>query len=259
MLELAFRKLGEGPPLIILHGLYGSGRNWLSFARSVSERYTVYLLDLRNHGKSPHTSSCTYGEMAQDVMGLVAREITEPFYLLGHSMGGKVALQCLKMGLTPEKLVLVDIAPRKYPPDYHRSLLERLLALDLSQYQERTALDSALEEAIPQPHIRQFLMTNLRRTAEKHFYWQCNLSALSASIEEITRSPVLTAEQVFETCPLLVLKGGLSPYVEPQDIMAYASCFPQLQLETFPTAGHWLHADVPEAFKRAVLYFLTKE
>jgi esterase len=255
---LTYRQLGSsGPALICLHGLYGYGRNWNSIARQLSAQFRVILPDLRNHGKSFHAEPWDYAAMAQDVAELAKHLELESFSLMGHSMGGKVAMQyALSSGSTSlEHLVIVDIAPRPYEADYHRGLLQALLNLDLAAVQEREDADAALAEAIPEAKVRSFLLSNLVRT-EAGWAWQFNLPLLHDRIELITAN-IDASSAPFSACPVLFIAGSDSDYVSPKDEPQIKALFPQARLEWIADAGHWVHVDQPDALLKSLLSFMS--
>ena len=252
-MELHFRTLGDGPPLIILHGLLGSLHNWLPLARKFAERFKVFAVDQRNHGLSPHSPEFGYDHMARDLHELMNAQGLTSVHVLGHSMGGKTAMQfALLYPDQVEKLVVVDISPRAHVPR-QSGTIQALLALDLGKFQHRGELDVALAESVPDEELRQFLLTNVARNKTGAFHWKANLSA----IWENRR--LLGAALEFErTCtkPALFIRGGKSDYVTKADLELIQRLFSHAVLETIPGAGHWVHADAPEEFFRTVSGFL---
>lgn len=257
---LNFRQLGEqGPALILLHGLYGSGRNWASIARRLAADYRVWMPDLRNHGSSFHAQSWDYPSMAQDLEQLRQALQLERFALLGHSMGGKVAMQyALDYGQALEQLVIVDIAPKPYGADYHRGLLQALSQLDLGQLSSREEASQQLAAAIPEADVRAFILMNLQRTAAG-WQWQFNLPVLQAQLENITGNLSLEGRQPFDSCPVLFIAGERSDYLKPQDLPAVRAYFPQAGCEWIANAGHWVHAEQPDALLSLLKSFLGSQ
>ncbi|MDQ7041738.1 MAG: alpha/beta fold hydrolase [Rhodothermus sp.] len=256
--ELAYRSYGvEGPPLLILHGLLGSSGNWHTLAsKAFSPHFRVFTLDLRGHGRSPHARPIDYPTMAADVLAFMEAQGLKQAHVLGHSMGGKVAME-LALG-APERvdrLVVVDIAPRAYEPR-HRTILEALQAIDPVRYDSRQAIDQALATYIPEAPIRQFLLKNLQfDAATRRYTWQMDLKGLSRYYDRI--SAAIDNGRQF-TRPVLFVKGARSDYITENDLPHIRRLFPHARLVTIPAAGHWVHADAPDAFAREVLAFLTE-
>jgi len=256
--DLAYRSYGtDGPPLLILHGLLGSSGNWHTLAgKAFSKYFRVFTLDLRGHGRSPHAQPIDYPTMAADVRAFLDAHDIARASVIGHSMGGKVAME-LALG-TPERidrLVVVDIAPRAYPPR-HQSILKALQAIDPTRYESRQTIDKALAAYIPEMPIRQFLLKNLQfDPATRRYTWQMDLEGLMRSYDRIN-APIANGRQF--TGPTLFVKGERSDYITDEDLPAIRQLFPAARLVTIPGAGHWVHADAPEAFAREVLTFLTE-
>lgn len=252
-LELHYTVQGEGPPLLILHGLYGSGSNWARHAGRLAERYRVLLPDLRNHGRSPHHPDMSYPAMAGDLRRLLDREGLETALVLGHSMGGKVAMT---LALTsPERvaaLVAADIAPVDYGNHGHAELIAALRALPLAELESRQAADRALAAAVPSAMVRQFLLTNLQRR-DGGFQWRIPLTILADQLPLIEGFPSLAARY---PGPTLFLHGADSDYVSAAHEPTIRGLFPAARLEALPAAGHWLHVERPEAFAERLEAFL---
>jgi esterase len=242
--------VGEGEPLVILHGLFGSARNWASIARRLAEIRQVHALDLRNHGNSPWADSMSYEEMAADVAASIEGVQRGPVDLLGHSMGGKAAMV---LALTrPElirRLIIVDIAPVPYPHDEgFGRYLAAMRAIDLSRLQRRADADAALATAIPDPTLRAFLLQNLV-SQHGHFRWRANLDAIGANLPAITGFPD-TGEPF--TGPTTFIAGERSDYIRPRDEIAIRRLFPEARLVEIGQAGHWAHAERPDRFVELV-------
>ncbi len=255
-MKLHFRSLGGGPALILLHGLLGSLDNWLPLGRQFAERFTVLAVDQRNHGLSPHSDEFGYDLMAHDLHQFMHDQGLTTAHLLGHSMGGKTAMQfALLYPDQVEKLVVVDMAPRAYAP-VHTEALAALQALDLETHQRREDFDEALATQVPDAELRQFLLKNLRRDMAGAFHWKVNLPAIWDNYRHLNAA--LTVEGQF-TKPALFLRGGQSDYVQDADLELIRRFFPDAELRTIPEAGHWVHADKPEEFLGRVLEFLTRD
>jgi esterase len=235
------------PPLVILHGMLGSSRNWQTTGRDLAEKYHVLALDLRNHGDSPHASEMSYAAMVEDVIGwLDAQQLTR-VTLLGHSMGGKVAM--LLACRHPERvagLIVVDIAPKDYRWPAHREEFAAMNELDLASLESRAAGEQAFESRISDWAMRKFLLTNLARTTDGRWQWSINLPVLTAALAALESNPLTPADQF--AGPTLFITGGKSRYVESGDHAAIRGYFPAAQIETLPAAGHNPHIDAREAF-----------
>ena len=242
-------------PILILHGLFGSGRNWHTIAKTLSLQRSVYCLDLPNHGASPWRETMTYTEMALDVLDLIAVLDLGAPTLIGHSMGGKVAMT---LALTrPElvkSLIVVDIAPTAYNHDF-LPYLRALGALPLETLASRQQANTLLSAAIADPILRGFLLQNLERNADG-WRWRCNLAALERCQADLLDFP--SFDNASYHGPTLFIKGEDSSYIHPQLFDGIASLFPKAQRATIPDSGHWIHAQNPEAFLTTVSSFLTQ-
>jgi len=251
-MKLNFRKVGTGPPLVILHGLFGSADNWFSIARELDKEFTMYLVDQRNHGDSPHDDEWNYEVMVEDVRELLDVEGLVKVHLMGHSMGGKTVMNfALKYPERVEKLIVADIAPRYYPV-HHESILEGLNSLDLKTISSRKEADDALANYISEPGIRQFLLKSLGRDADG-FAWKINLPVITKNIENVGEA--LPEGESFEGLTLF-LAGANSNYVQQKDLPEILEFFPNYELEFVQNAGHWLHAEQPHAVVEEIRKFL---
>jgi len=255
-LPLHVAALGEGPPLVVLHGLFGHGGNWAAIARRLAETHRVLLVDLRNHGESAHDARMDYPAMAEDVAAVVDGAGGSAA-VVGHSMGGKVAMTlALASPGRVSRLVAVDIAPVAYPPTL-RAYAEAMAAVPLRPGMRRAEADAALREAIPDAAERGFLLQNLR-LGEGMPSWRCNLPAIIAAMGAISGAPPCAGGALWEGEALFV-SGERSGYVEARGRAAALARFPAAAFVVVPGAGHWVHADAPAAFLRAVLPFLAGE
>jgi pimeloyl-ACP methyl ester carboxylesterase len=237
----------------LLHGLFGSSDNWHSIAARLEQSFHVFALDHRNHGRSPHSPEMDYPVMAADVDRFLAAQQIESALVIGHSMGGKTAMQlALHFPQRVQKLVVADMAPRAYAPA-HDKIFAALLALDLPQYQTRGQIEEALAPDIPNPVLRRFLLKNLGRGDAGQLFWKINLRDLARNYWHL-REPV--AGNVPYPGPALFIRGGKSKYLLPEDEPLIRQWFPAAQIQTIPEAGHWVHADQPAEFLRLVLNFL---
>lgn len=252
-MELNFKSFGNGPALIILHGLFGSLDNWVSHARQLAETHSVYLIDQRNHGKSPHDPLWDYETMAEDLEAFMDQQGIYQASLLGHSMGGKTVMQfAMLFPERIEKLIVADMAPKAYPP-HHTEILETLVSIDLSQFESRQAVGSFMEARIPELGVRQFLLKSLGRDEHKSFRWKFNLEVIYQNYPSILEAIELNFP--FEG-PTLFLSGGQSHYVSPGDHEMILAAFPQAKFAVIEQAGHWLHADSPTEFLKEINIFL---
>ncbi len=252
--KLNYEVLGSGKPLVILHGLFGSGRNLRAMARHFAETHTVYLVDLRNHGNSGHADSMTYPEMAQDVSMLLAGIEAEPLSIIGHSMGGKVAMACALENLVPiEKLIVLDIAPVSYHGNFV-DIINALLELELESLESRKQASERLAVPIPEANLRLFLLQNLVQ-GDTGFRWRINLPGIRDSLADIGGFPAYSNQRSFDHHALF-LGGADSNYILPEHHEKILSYFPGARLENIANAGHWLHADQPEQVNQSMYNFL---
>ncbi len=252
-MNLFSRKSGQGKPLIILHGLFGSSDNWFSLAKVFAEHFTVFLIDQRNHGQSPHTDEFNYKLLTEDLNAFIEENNIEYPHIIGHSMGGKTAMNfAVKYPAKLDKLIVVDIAPKKYPV-HHDHILDGLHDIDLNTLTSRNVADQLLSHHITEPVVRQFLLKNLARTSENKFEWRVNLHAIDEHIEEIGAG--MQYEGQF-TGPALFIKGKRSDYYSSGDEEAILKIFPSSKFITLNT-GHWVQAEDPKAFAETVFNFLN--
>jgi esterase len=254
-MNLHFEVVGSGPPLIILHGLLGSADNWRSVSRRLGAHYQVFAVDLRNHGRSPHSDIFDYDVMTADLREFTEQQALRRIMLLGHSIGGKVAMQfALDYSEQVNRLVIVDIAPQPYELS-QRYILEALLSLDLTRYKSFTEVDAALAEKISDKSLRQFLLKNLARDENGHLLSKIHLAAIDRNYDKLGRG--LAPERTFDR-PTLFIRGGRSNYIGDDDAPLIRQIFPQAAIATVPEAGHWVHVDAPEEFFQTVLNFLNR-
>ncbi len=252
-MKLNYKEVGEGSPLLILHGLFGSSDNWISIARKLGEKHKVYIIDLRNHGDSPHSNKFSYKVMANDLKEFIEEHSITTFDLMGHSLGGKTAMYyATQYPKLVNKLIIVDIAPREYPV-HHDAIIEGLKAIDLNSIKSRNDADTKLAEYVPILGVRQFLLKNLKRTTEG-FEWKINLEVIQHEIEEVGKS--LPADAHYDK-PTLFIRGGLSNYILDDDTELINTHFNDAKLVTVKGASHWVHAEKPDAFINEVNLFLA--
>ncbi len=252
---LSFREYGAGPPLLILHGLFGSSVNWASMARRLSDQYRVLCLDLRNHGDSPHAAAMGYPDMVADIERFMDDHGLASAVVLGHSLGGKAAMAlAIDSPARVGKLIVVDIAPVTYSHSY-ALIVRALRGLDLSTVTSRTQADGLLAPALPDGRLRQFLLQNLAPD-DGGYRWRLNLDAADQYEPEIKGFPAGEAAEPYagET---LFIRGALSDYVSPEHYPTIRRWFPIARINVVAHAGHWVHVEQPDAFQEAVKAFLT--
>ena len=249
-MKLFFRQVGEsGTPIIILHGIFGTSDNWLGIAKQLSENHQVFLLDQRNHGQSPWSDEFDYLVMAADLKEFIEDHHLQNPILIGHSMGGKVVMQFeLLYPNIAQKVVVVDIAPKFYPV-HHTQILNGLNSLDLKNLQSRTEANEHLKRFEEKEGVRQFLLKNLYRNENNEFAFRINLKVITKNIDVVGHE--LFHKNPSNT-PTFFIKGEDSNYILPEDHRLIAEIFPNFELIEIPNAGHWVQADQPEAFLKAL-------
>ena len=237
--------------LIIIHGLFGMSDNWNSLGKKFAEHFRVHLIDLRNHGRSPHSALFNYDVMCNDILEYLNENQIQRPILLGHSLGGKVAM---KFAFTHpeliEKIIVADIAPRKYNTDFHENLLLKLSELELLDFSSRSDLEKKLSESIKDATVRSFLLKNLFRNENKEFAWRFNIKVLSNQLTNIQED---TFVKGYCDVPTHFIRGEKSNYVTDEDLKKIKKHFTQFTVATINDAGHWLHAENPEGFYNQVL------
>jgi esterase len=253
VLNLNYRVWGSGNALIMLHGLFGSGVNWQSIGLQLSQQRSVFAPDLRNHGDSPHSPDFGYEAMSEDLNAFMTRQHVERAVLMGHSLGGKIAMAFADR--FPEKtegLIIADIAPKPYPAG-HRDILNALIQLDLSRIKSRKEALDALAPAIPSLPVRQFLLQSLRRWADGRYRWKINLDAIDRHLDRLGQGPRLMNQYPGRA---LFMRGGNSPYITDADAKRIRRYYPNARIVTIDGAGHWLHFDAPEKTIAAINSFV---
>lgn len=252
-MDLNFKVFGEGKPVIILHGLFGMLDNWQTVAKKLADEYMVYIVDQRNHGRSPHLPDFNYTLMAEDLQIFMESQWIYEAIIVGHSMGGKTAMRfALDYPEMVEKLVVVDIGPKQYPAG-HDLIFESLLSVDLSTVKSRQEVATILSKKIPDQGVVQFLMKNLSRTKQDTYEWKMNLPAIFKNYSNILAP--LSVKQVFES-EALFIRGEKSPYIQDKDWPSIHNVFPKASLITIPGAGHWVHAEQPQLLFNALSEFI---
>lgn len=247
--------LGEGQPFIILHGFLGMSDNWKTLGTQYSENgYEVHLVDQRNHGKSFHSEEFNYDVLSEDVIRYMDHHNIDSAYVMGHSMGGKTAMQlATSYPKRVTKLIVADIAPRYYPP-HHHFIFNGLSHLDFDTISDRREADKELSKHIKEKGIRQFLLKNLYWEEKDRLGFRFNFDVLKERMEEIGEN--ISSNAVYEG-PTLFLRGDRSEYIQPDNFAEIKRHFPQADIETIDKAGHWLHAENPKQFYDKSFSFLN--
>ncbi len=251
-MQLNFKKVGEGEPLVILHGLFGSLDNWMTLAKKLGEHFEVFIVDARNHGQSPHSEEFNYDVMADDLYEfLMQHHIVDPI-VLGHSMGGKTAMQfAMNYPNKLEKLIVADIAPKAYPV-HHTVIIEGMLSLNFDVINTRKKADEQLSKFIDDSSTRQFLLKNLYWIEKERLAWRFNLPTIDKNIEIIGRG--LENISTFEK-PTLFIRGEKSNYITEKDYDPIRKIFVNAEIETL-NSGQWVHAEKPTEFLQILGSFL---
>lgn len=254
-MELNYKIFGDiGEDVIILHGLLGSLDNWQTIAKQLSDVYRVWILDQRNHGRSPHSTDMSYQNMADDLKEFMEHHGMTHAHIVGHSMGGKVAMTfALAYPDFTDQLIVVDIGPKSYEGD-HIPILEAMLDIDPEIYKERKEIEGEFSEKIHSQKIVQLMMKNLGRDSDG-FFWKPNVKVLYNVYRELMDNPLKEREFAGKTS---FIKGENSDYIEPEDLDSFRKFFPQAQLYVVPASGHWLHAEQPEYFVSLLLEILSE-
>jgi len=269
-MNLFYREEGEGFPLVIVHGLYGSSDNWLTVGKKLSSRFKVYMIDQRNHGRSPNSQEFNYEVLKNDLADFFDQHNIEKAILMGHSMGGKTAMSfAADYPERIEKLIVVDIAPKDYfllkdESQYflHKNILEAMLNIDFTRIESRKDVENYLLERIDSIPIVQFLLKSVNRNKNsKQFEWRLNAQVLYDNLDEVIsginarwfddRLPIFNY-------PVLFIKGADSNYILPEDYQSILHIYPEAIIRVIPNAGHWLHAEQPQLFMEVLEQFLKK-
>lgn len=271
-MELNYREMGEGEPLIILHGLYGSSDNWMNIARELAGSYRVFLPDQRNHGHSPHSETHTYEAMREDLREFMDRLQLSGAHILGHSMGGKTAIYfAAAYPGRVKKLIVVDIGPSAYPQLTgssatalsHLNITQALYNLDTDNVHTLREADQQLAEAIPYLQVRQFLLKNLKKNKQTGRYqWLLNIGAIRNELPNIMDGldpERYSGDTAIRSMPVLFIRGERSPYIDDRQADDIRTVFPQARIESIEDAGHWVHAEKRKPFLKLVNHFLEQE
>lgn len=256
-MQLNFKQIGEnGKPMIILHGVFGLLDNWLGISKTISDHgYNVFLVDQRNHGRSPHEGPLDFATFASDLKEFIDQHQLENPVLIGHSMGGKTIMEyAVTYPGTYDALVVVDIGPKAYPI-HHTKILKGLNAIPIDQIESRNQADEILSEYEPILSVRQFLLKNLYRKDEGGFGWRFNLPLLTSDMANVGQE--IKSKERIET-PVLFIRGERSNYILDEDMEGIQDLFPNARLETIAGAGHWIQAEQPKAFVATLFNFLDE-
>ncbi|NOU49193.1 alpha/beta fold hydrolase [Pseudoalteromonas sp. JBTF-M23] len=251
---LNYSQTGQGPNVVLIHGLFGSLDNLNIIAKALSEHFTVTNVDLRNHGHSFHDDAMDYPTMANDILALMDHLGITDTHLVGHSMGGKVAMQVAMLAeQRVNRLVVLDISPVAYHAR-HEAIIHGLNAVSKSpQLNSRSEADKLMAQDIDEPGVRQFLLKSLTKNSESRFTWRFNLAVIAANYNKITSNINETHSCL---CDTLFIKGNNSDYILPEHKSAILRCFPKAKAKVINGAGHWLHAEKPQAVNRSIIDFL---
>lgn len=252
-MELYHQHFGEGRPMIILHGLFGMSDNWVTLARRFAEDYSVHVIDQRNHGRSGWHEVFNYEAMADDLAGFMETHQMDSAILLGHSMGGKTAMQfALDHPEKTDRLIVVDISADEYQHK-HDVFIDAMLSIDLDKFTKRSEASNALKEKVDDQRIRQFLMKNLHWKDRSKLGWKANLEVIQENLPEIFRA--IDSSVPYDK-PSLFIRGGESLYIRQKHIPRIKKLFTKAKVETIEGASHWLHAEKPDEFYQLVMQFL---
>lgn len=254
-MKMHFRKYGAGRPIIILHGILGNGDNWTSLSRKLAGKYEVYVPDFRNHGLSPHSDQFSLDVLKEDVFRFMEdHHIIKPI-VIGHSLGGKVAMHmAFDQPARLAALVIIDIGMRHISPFKDQlALLNTIIAIDPSGFVSRNELEYVIAQRIKIRRLQKFLLKNLRRTAKKQFEWKVNAGYIKQNLDKVLVD--VEPKNPFNQ-PVLLIKGGESPYLPDEEIILMSQTFSDLNLEIIESASHWVHADQPCEFYQCLKNFL---
>lgn len=244
-----------GTALLVFHGLFGMLDNWGGFGKEMGELFPVHLIDLRNHGKSFHSSEMSHDDLALDILHYMEFHQLKKINLLGHSLGGKAVMQfAIKYPDKVKKLIVVDIAPKAYPP-HHQGIIKALETVDFEKVNTRQEVEELLQQYIPEKSVIQFLAKNLYWTEDKKLNWRFNLKILAEKYTEFVSNAIKYGVFVGET---LFISGEKSNYILPQDEFQIKQQFPNSSVVTIKNAGHWVQAENPTDFNEVVKDFLSE-
>ena len=255
-MKLFSRIMGEGQPILIVHGLFGMSDNWQSLGKKFADFYEVHLVDQRNHGRSPHSAVFNYEVLANDLLNYIKNHKLKNVILMGHSLGGKTAMQlAVKHPDLVQKLIIVDISPKAYPV-HHDKIIEALQSLDFDDLKSRGEADIKLAEYIDDASVRQFLLKSLYWVEKEQLAFRFNLKAIADHITEVGK---VMADKMVYKGPSLFIDGASSAYIVDEDEDLILEHFPEAEIVTIADAGHWVHAEQPKRFFDEVLRFCISD
>lgn len=261
-MRLFYRRYGQGQTIIALHGLYASSDSWMGLVHDLSRTYQIILVDLRNHGRSPHSPDHSYSAISSDLLELYEELSIEKAILMGHSMGGKAAMHfALRHPERVKGLIIEDISPLAYPMEhenvsYHKKIIDALLSLTLVNYVTRQEVENVLSASIPDKILCRFLLKNLHRDKEGKLEWRINLQVLRNNLSQIMENVIDDKNKVV-TIPSLFFKGDLSKYISKEDENAISMIFSQSEILTVEGISHWIHNEQQTAFLKNVNQYLS--
>lgn len=261
-MQLFSHKFGHGPPLVVLHGLFGMSDNWLTIGKKLAQKgFNVHLPDIRNHGQSPHKPSHTYNDICDDLVGYLQKENFSEVGMIGHSMGGRAAMAFgLLYPKRVKKLAVIDIAPSDYGREsisYHTGILQNLMEIDLATYSSRHAIMAEMESRLHDTRLVMFLAKSITKNADGIFYWRLNLPVLLQALPVISAS--FDSFGDYAPCPVntLFVKGENSEYILPRHEPERMRFYPRSSIVTIDNGGHWLHMEQPEKLLEVLLGFFA--
>ncbi len=254
-MKLFYRTYGSGPPIIILHGIFGMSDNWVTFAKQLANGFEVFIPDLRNHGRSPHSNEFDYNYMLNDLRKFILEQNLHNIVLIGHSMGGKVAMQfALYYQELIKKLIVLDVSASSYNPTPEiEEIVIAINTIELKKANDRANIKRQLSGIIHDDRIIEFMMKNIVRHKNNVFEWKFNAQAISDNLNKLLKG--IETDNKFDK-PALFVAGGKSNYMKQEDIYMIFENFPEAQLELIMNAGHWLHVDAREELLNIVTHFI---
>ncbi len=257
-MKLFYRNYGEGQPLVILHGIFGISDNWVTIGRRLAERFEVFIPDQRNHGQSPHSDTFNYYALVEDLFEFLDdHELRNPI-LIGHSMGGKVAMNfALEYPRRVDKLIVVDMSMRKYPPrQEHLEILQAMREIDFNTVSTREEVEEIIAKRIKSERVRLFILKNIYRINAERMAWRLNIEGIYNNIDNVFEG--IESGYTYNE-PTLFIKGGVSNYIQEEDYKTIPKNFPKAEFITIEGASHWVHADKPDELCAVFSEFLEKE
>ena len=257
-MKLFYRQYGEGQPVIVLHGIFGISDNWVTIGRRLAEKFDVYILDQRNHGQSPHSDTFNYYVLVDDLFEFIEdHQLINPI-LIGHSMGGKVAMNfALEYPQRVDKLIVVDMSVRSYPArKQHMDIMTAMLSIDFDAVDSREEIEDIIREKVKSPRITRFVLKNLYRIGKNRLGWRLNIQSIYDNFENVFEG--IDSPYTFDK-PALFVRGGASDYILPEDYNLIKKIFPDAQFQTIEKASHWVHAEKPDELCTVFSKFLEKD